>query len=139
MTRERMVIDISTMPEVARLAEEVARTGQACVLQRGGADVAILSPAHPRLRLRGEPVPEADGAALPSASESQDGSLGEQIGGNLSPAPVTRRRLRGKTVTDEDREAAMAVFGAWKGRVDPEQFKRQRRELQVHDRALDTQ
>ena len=93
MTRELAPIDVSTMPDVARLAQEVARTGRPRVLTQGGTDLAVLSPARPN-----------------------------------------RRRLKGKTVTQEDIDAALSVAGAWKDWLDPEEFKRERRELQVHDR-----
>jgi hypothetical protein len=49
----------------------------------------------------------------------------------LSPA----RRPRAQTPAQAEFEAGLAAaFGAWKGLVDPEAFKRQRRELEIHDR-----
>ena len=83
MARELAPVDISTMPDLARLAEEVRSTGTPRRLRRGGEDVAILSPARPR-----------------------------------------RRTLKGKTVTQADIDAVMALAGAWKGQVDTEQLKR---------------
>jgi urease gamma subunit len=82
MVREATPVDISTMPDLVRLADEVARTRTPRVLERDGEAVAVLS-----------------------------------------PAPVKRRR-KGKTVTQEAIEAALSVFGAWKGHIDAEQFKR---------------
>jgi hypothetical protein len=93
MTREAAGIDISTMPDLARLAEEVARTRTPRVLRRGDEDIAVLSPARPK------------------------------------------RRPKGKRVTENDIAASLAAAGAWKVWVDPEAFKRERRELQEHDRA----
>ena len=45
MARELQPIDISGMPEVAQLADEVERTKRPRVLRRGDKDVAVLMPA----------------------------------------------------------------------------------------------
>ena len=45
MARELQPIDISGMPEVARLVDEVERTKRPRVLRRGDKDVAVLMPA----------------------------------------------------------------------------------------------
>ena len=50
----------------------------------------------------------------------------------LTPAPSRRRRRR--TITAADREASASLFGAWKDQIDPETFKRERRELQIDDK-----
>ena len=44
MARELPPIDISAMPELTRLADEVARTRRPRLLRRGDAAVAVLSP-----------------------------------------------------------------------------------------------
>jgi hypothetical protein len=50
-------------------------------------------------------------------------------------SPTRRRRHTANEPTQKEFEAAMnATFGSLKGLIDPEQFKRQRRELQVDDR-----
>ena len=49
----------------------------------------------------------------------------------LSPA---RRRRRDSETQDIFEAGLNATFGAWKDLVDPEQLKRQRRELDVDDR-----
>jgi hypothetical protein len=50
----------------------------------------------------------------------------------LSPA---RRSRSARATTQEEFESALnATFGAWKDLIDPDEFKRQRRELQEHDR-----
>jgi hypothetical protein len=38
-------VDITDMPDLARLADEVARTRRPCILRRGEAKVALLVPA----------------------------------------------------------------------------------------------
>ncbi len=63
MAREAAAVDISTMPDLVRLAEEVARTGTPRVLRRGDTDIAILSPAKPKHRFKGKRVTEEDIAA----------------------------------------------------------------------------
>lgn len=50
MVREAEPIDISTMPDLARLAQEVARTGKPRLLRDHDQDVAVLSPARPKRR-----------------------------------------------------------------------------------------
>ncbi len=91
MTREAILTDISAMPEVSRLAREVADTGATRVLFENGRILARLAPA--------------------------------------------RSRRTGKVT---NREEMLQVFaethGAWKGLVDPDQFKRDREALQVDDR-----
>ncbi len=47
MARALRPIDISNVPELLRLVEEVRRTDEARVLRRDDEDVAILMPAKP--------------------------------------------------------------------------------------------
>jgi hypothetical protein len=55
MTRAPDRVDISAMPDLIRLAEEVAQTGQPLVLHRGDEEVAVLVPAGERRRKRRTP------------------------------------------------------------------------------------
>jgi hypothetical protein len=94
MDDESPSIDVATMPELARLAHEVAATGRPLVLRENGTELAVLAPLSTEERIRAfKPSPEAI-------------------------------------------ERALAAVGGWVGLVDPEEFKRQRRELQVHDRDI---
>ena len=68
MTRELAPIDVSTMPVVARLAEEVAHTGRPRVLRQDGTDLAVILPAHRHGGRTGKAVTEADIADALSAS-----------------------------------------------------------------------
>src|SRR5687768_6853479 len=45
MVLEATRLDVSTMPDLARLAEEVAQSGRTLVLQHGDRDLAVLMPA----------------------------------------------------------------------------------------------
>jgi hypothetical protein len=92
MTREAAPIDLATMPDLARLANEVARDGTSRVLRQDGADVAVLAPVRPR------------------------------------------RRRTAKTPTPAQREAVLATFGAWKGHLDAERFKREIKAARRDDR-----
>jgi len=38
--------------------------------------------------------------------------------------PIPARRRRGKAITEDDIQATLSVFGAWKGKIDPAAFKR---------------
>src|SRR5688572_6134676 len=44
MGNDELSVDISDMPDVVRLADEVARTRRPCVLTRGGDRVALVIP-----------------------------------------------------------------------------------------------
>lgn len=50
-------------------------------------------------------------------------------------APVLTRRPRDKVTSREELQQVLAqTHGSWRGLIDPEEFKRQRRELQFDDR-----
>ncbi len=64
MPEKPLPIDLATMPDLARLADEVARTGTARVLQRDKKNVAVLVPARAGgRRRRGRGTTPADRAA----------------------------------------------------------------------------
>ncbi len=49
--------------------------------------------------------------------------------------PTRIRRARGKVTSSEELQQVLAeTRGSWRGLIDPEEFKRQRRELQFDDR-----
>jgi hypothetical protein len=81
MIRQGDAIDISAMPELARLAEEVARTGTARVLRRDEEDIAVLVPARlPRRRKADTATPEEREASLSSTFGAWSGLVdGEQL------------------------------------------------------------
>ncbi len=73
MTSELSPIDISAIPELARLAEEVRTTGKARRLRRDAEDVALLVPAPAARRPSRGRISAADRAAfLASAGGWQD-------------------------------------------------------------------
>jgi len=88
MTSELSPIDISTIPELARLVDEVQRTNQPRRLRRDNTDVAILAPAHPTpSRRRGKAVTQADIAASLAAVGSWQGLVDpEQLKADLDAA-----------------------------------------------------
>lgn len=73
MTREAIRIDVATCPDLVTLAEEVARTQTHRVITRGDEDLAVLSPAKPKRRLKGKRITEADIAASLAAAGSWKG------------------------------------------------------------------
>ena len=92
MAQELIPIDISTMPELARLAEEAARTEQPRLLRRDTTDVAILSPARPRRRRKWKTITEADRAAALAAAGSWQGLVDpEQLKRDLDEARSSDR------------------------------------------------
>ena len=93
MAHEPTPIDVSTMPELARLAEEVRPTRQPRVLRRGTEDLAELRPAPPRPRHT--PPPRTDQYPTIDALVGAAGSL---------PEPRSWEELR--TIAAEDRAAA---------------------------------
>lgn len=52
MARELKAIDVSTVPELLRLAEEVHNTQEPRVLRRAGEDLALLTPVKPASKRR---------------------------------------------------------------------------------------
>jgi hypothetical protein len=68
MTREAIPIDVSAMPELARIAEDVASTRTPRVLTRGDEEIAVLYPVSPRRRRGAKPVTDEDIEAALAAS-----------------------------------------------------------------------
>jgi hypothetical protein len=64
MTREAVPVDIGSLPDLARLAKEVAQDGKPRVLQEGGTDVAILSPIRPARRRKSKTLTPAQREAV---------------------------------------------------------------------------
>ena len=60
MAHETAYIDLNSKPDLARVARELARTGGRVVLREDGMDLAVLSPARPKRRLRGKRPTQAD-------------------------------------------------------------------------------
>jgi antitoxin (DNA-binding transcriptional repressor) of toxin-antitoxin stability system len=60
MAPKSMPVDVRTMPDVARLAHEVAESGQRRVLTENGVAVAVISPARSRRRRRARPLTAED-------------------------------------------------------------------------------
>ena len=60
MTHELQPIDLTTNPELAQLADEVAHTQRPRRLRRGNTDVAVLMPATPPVT-HNSPVAAAGG------------------------------------------------------------------------------
>jgi len=65
---ESLDIDAEAMPDLARLAREVAHSGRPCVLRENGEDLAIITPAtanEPSNRIEWKkPTPEQIEATL---------------------------------------------------------------------------
>lgn len=73
MSSKAQAIEIGEMPELARLAREVAKSGEPCVLHDHGAEIAVVSPIHPTGRGRNQTSgPEAIAAALAAAGGWKD-------------------------------------------------------------------
>lgn len=68
MVREVEHIDISDMPDLIRLAEEVARTQKPRLLTYGDEDLALLLPPRSRRSPKGNAVTDADIEAALAAS-----------------------------------------------------------------------
>jgi hypothetical protein len=66
MVQEAERIDISNMPDLVRLAEEVARTRKPRLLTRGEEEVALLTPARSKKRKKSVMTPAQRDAVLAS-------------------------------------------------------------------------
>ena len=74
MTSDPVPIDISHMPDLLRLAEEVRATGEPRLLCRDGEEVAMLVPAsHSPERRPRKPLDEADLEAFRAAAGGWNG------------------------------------------------------------------
>lgn len=74
MVREAEIVDVASMPDLARLAREVARDGRRRVLRDAETNIAILSPARPRKR-RTSTLTAAQQAAVLSAFGGWNGQI----------------------------------------------------------------
>ncbi len=76
MAHEHAPIDITALPDLAPLVEEVRRTGQARVIRRADEDVALLTP-----------LPAMRPARAKRAPAPQDDSLWDLVGIGASDGP----------------------------------------------------
>jgi hypothetical protein len=60
MTRDATVIDIGDMPDLARLARQVASDGRLRVLREDGTDLAVIAPAREPRPTHGRRITAAD-------------------------------------------------------------------------------
>ena len=67
MAREIRPIDVSRIPDLLRIAEEVGRSGEARVLRSDDKDLAVVVPVRARARRR-KALGEADRQAFLSAA-----------------------------------------------------------------------
>jgi len=76
MQRDLKRIDISNVPELLRIAEEVQITHQPRILRRDSEDVAILMPVTPSLQRRAkQELTESDYKAFLSSAGSWKGLI----------------------------------------------------------------
>ncbi len=76
MAERSNTIDISDVPEILRLAEEVRRAGEPRILRKDGQDLAVLAPL-PQSKRRGNShkLSGADLAAFRSAAGGWEGLI----------------------------------------------------------------
>jgi hypothetical protein len=92
MANEAYPIDISAMPDVSRLAHEVARSGKPLVLRQNGTDLVVVSPARPTPRRRDKtPSPEVIEAALATAGGWKDLVDTESLKADIKRSRGSRR------------------------------------------------
>ncbi len=94
MVREATSIDISTMPDLARLADEVARTRRPRVLHRNNKAVAVLMPARrtPRRGKKGKTLTQAQREAVLSTFGAWKGHIdAEQLKREIKEARSDHR------------------------------------------------
>jgi hypothetical protein len=69
MTKELTPIDVTRVPDLLRIAEEVRATGEPRVLRRDSEDLAVVSPIVPKAKRRVRRVPtKADWDAFRSSA-----------------------------------------------------------------------
>jgi hypothetical protein len=72
-------LDIDAMPELSRIADEVAATGRPRSLRRGGIEIAVLRPAHSARHVRRKLSEQDIEAFLSSAGGWKDNVDVEQL------------------------------------------------------------
>jgi hypothetical protein len=91
MARELLAVDVTDLPELRRLAEEVSRTGQPRLLRRDGENLAVLSPVTPTTRRRRRRArTEADRKAFLSSAGGWQGNV--DVDAFLKDNAESRRR-----------------------------------------------
>lgn len=89
-SKEAKHIDVSNMPELLELAEEVRNTGKTHVLQRGGEELAQITPVAPRAksRIKGRPTSADDPIwnIVGMAHSSGPGDVSENVDKYLADA-----------------------------------------------------
>ena len=94
MARERHIrsIDISNVPELLRLVEEVRKSEEPRILRRDSEDLAILTPVKPPRRRAGKPFTKDDSIwNLQSIGSSGLTDVSENIDKYLCPPPAATR------------------------------------------------
>lgn len=98
MAKEQPAIDISHLPEVARLAEEVRATHTPRLLRRGEEVIARIVPAVPLRaplpRQRRQAVQKEDREAFLAAAGSWKGVDAEQLKAEIHEARGSDREFR---------------------------------------------
>ena len=108
MVAELAPLDISAMPDLARLADEVRAPGRPRRLRRAGEDIALLIPAHPapKGRTRTALARAGRGASVAAVGDEKDhAGPGSDTGiaedaGDLLLKGLTRRRRSGLSVAE---------------------------------------
>lgn len=89
-------VDVSDVPDVLHLAEEVQRSGHPRILRRDGEDLAVISPIAPPARSRSRKVrthSAADEAAFLAAagSWSDDAEVDQFLKDNAASRAISSR------------------------------------------------
>lgn len=71
----RSMVDVATLPELRRIAEEVRDTRESIVLGNDGEELALVVPLTPRTERRTRPLSQADYDAVMSAAGSWKGLI----------------------------------------------------------------
>lgn len=103
MTREATRVDITDMPDVARLAHYVQKSRSSCVLEQDGEPVALIVPAGGRRR---KPVQLIDTSALPPVPHRTVAELAG-FAGSL-PRPLSWDEI--KVIVDEERADSHEIY-----------------------------
>jgi hypothetical protein len=106
MAAELAPLEVSSMPDLARLADEVRATGRPRRLRRAGEDVALLVPAPvaPRRRAERASAPDAAAPGIAIATKSQRrpgrGARPPADDGDALFKEMERRRRSGLSVVE---------------------------------------
>lgn len=91
MARAVEAVDVTDLPDLRRIAEEVRDTGRPCLLRIGDEGVALVVPIEEETNRRGRPTAEDEAASRASFGAWRGIVDGEQLKRDIAEARGSKR------------------------------------------------